>query len=194
MTKHPLSVAVPVIAGLVAIPSVAHASFLPPEKMDAMATYVAWFVICVMPLVGIAIFWMVHVMPEKIAEKRHHPQAPAIKVLCLLSLVFGGLLWPLAWLWAYARPTSYRLAYGTDKSDEYFVHMAERAQAGELETLVLEHLREELDAIAERGFLSLELKQARAAIAKASPANSDTKSGAASTGASAPATSANGAA
>ena len=24
-----------------------------------------------------------------------------IRTLCLLSLVFGGLLWPIAWLWAY---------------------------------------------------------------------------------------------
>jgi hypothetical protein len=44
--------------------------------------------------------WIVHVLPEKIAHKRHHPRRDAIQTLCLLSLVFGGLLWPLAWLWA----------------------------------------------------------------------------------------------
>ena len=27
-----------------------------------------------------------------------------IRTLCLLSLVFGGLLWPIAWLWAYTKP------------------------------------------------------------------------------------------
>jgi hypothetical protein len=27
----------------------------------------------------------------------------------------GGLLWPFAYLWAYTRPTMYKLAYGTDK-------------------------------------------------------------------------------
>jgi hypothetical protein len=32
----------------------------------------------------------------------------------LLSLVFGGLLWPIAWLWAYSKPVLYKLAYGTD--------------------------------------------------------------------------------
>ncbi len=53
-----------------------------------------------------AIFWKLHVLPEKIAAARHHPQRDAIHVLCLLSLAFGGLLWPLAWLWAYARPTT----------------------------------------------------------------------------------------
>jgi len=33
----------------------------------------------------------------------------------LLSLVFGGLLWPIAWLWAYSKPVLYKMAYGTDK-------------------------------------------------------------------------------
>lgn len=33
-----------------ALPSLAHASFLPPELMDAAATYIAWFVIIVMPI------------------------------------------------------------------------------------------------------------------------------------------------
>jgi hypothetical protein len=59
----------------------------------------------------------VHILPEKIAEKKGHPQAKAIQCLCLLSLVFGGLLWPLAWLWAYSKPALYKLAYGTDKVD-----------------------------------------------------------------------------
>ena len=44
------------------------------------------------PVVGIAVFWLVHILPEKIAEKKNHPQAKAIQTLCLLSLVFGGLL------------------------------------------------------------------------------------------------------
>ena len=40
--------------------------------------------------------------------------------MCLLSLVFGGLLWPIAWLWAYTKPVGYKLAYGTDKHPDYF--------------------------------------------------------------------------
>jgi uncharacterized protein DUF3302 len=65
----------------------------------------------------IALFWMVHVLPEKIAHKRHHPQFEAIRTLCLLSLAFGGLLWPLAWIWAYSKPVMYKMAYGTDRAD-----------------------------------------------------------------------------
>jgi len=74
----------------------------------------SWIVLVIVPIVGIAVFWLVHILPEKVAERKRHPQAKAIQVLCLLSLVFGGLLWPLAWLWAYSKPVMYKLAYGTD--------------------------------------------------------------------------------
>ena len=88
---------------------------LSPELVDTVADYLALFVIIFVPGVLIALFWMVHILPEKVAYKRGHPQADAIKTLCLLSLVFGGLLWPLAWLWAYSKPVMYKLAYGTDR-------------------------------------------------------------------------------
>jgi Protein of unknown function (DUF3302) len=97
-------------------PGEARASFLPPEVEDKLATFLALFVIFVVPVVLIALFWMVHVLPEKIAHKRHHPQFEAIRTLCLLSLVFGGLLWPIAWIWAYTKPVMHKLAYGTDKA------------------------------------------------------------------------------
>jgi hypothetical protein len=101
-------------------PADAHASLMSPEVEDAVATYLALFVLFVMPVGAIVLFWLVHIMPEKIAHKRHHPQFEAIRTLCLLSLVFGGLLWPLAWLWAYTKPVGYKLAYGTDKHPDYF--------------------------------------------------------------------------
>ena len=68
------------------------------EFADTAAHVLALFIIFAVPIGGIVLFWLVHVLPEKIAHKRHHPQQEAIQVLCLLSLVFGGLLWPLAWL------------------------------------------------------------------------------------------------
>ena len=82
---------------------------------DKVANFLALFVLFVVPVVLIALFWMVHVLPEKIAHKRHHPQFEAIRTLCLLSLVFGGLLWPLAWIWAYTKPVMHKMAYGTDQ-------------------------------------------------------------------------------
>jgi hypothetical protein len=97
-------------------PSVARASFLSPEMEDKVAWVIAIFVLFVVPVTLIVLFWMVHVLPEKIAHKRHHPQFEAIRTLCLLSLVFGGLLWPLAWIWAYTKPVLHKMAYGTDQA------------------------------------------------------------------------------
>jgi CBS domain containing-hemolysin-like protein len=91
------------------------ASFLSPELEDTMATVIALAVIFIVPVVLIVVFWLVHILPEQIAHKRNHPQFEAIRTLCLLSLVFGGLLWPIAWLWAYSKPVLHKMAYGTDK-------------------------------------------------------------------------------
>lgn len=93
----------------------ARASLFQGETLDMVADYASWLVLIVAPIVGIAIFWIVHILPEKIAEKKHHPQAKAIQALCLLSLVFGGLLWPLAMLWAVSKPVLHKAAYGTDR-------------------------------------------------------------------------------
>jgi heme/copper-type cytochrome/quinol oxidase subunit 2 len=111
------TVSVLVFALTLCFPSAARASLLSPELEDKMATFIALAVIFIVPVVLIVLFWMVHILPEKIAHKRHHPQFEAIRTLCLLSLVFGGLLWPLAWLWAYSKPVMYKMAYGTDTVD-----------------------------------------------------------------------------
>jgi Protein of unknown function (DUF3302) len=103
-----------------AAPTSASASLLSPAAEDAMAKYIAIFVLFFVPVLLVTLFWLVHILPEQIAHKRHHPQFEAIRTLCLLSLVFGGLLWPLAWIWAYTKPVGYKLAYGTDKHPDYF--------------------------------------------------------------------------
>ena len=90
------------------------ASIFQGDTLDAVANGISWVVIVIGPIIAIAVFWLVHILPEKIAEKRKHPQAKAIQTLCLLSLFFGGLLWPIAWLWAYTKPVLHQMAYGTD--------------------------------------------------------------------------------
>jgi len=167
--RPPVLTAVLALA-MLAFPASARASFLPPEMMDAAAMYIAWFVIVVVPIGAIVLFWLVHVLPEKIAHKRHHPQKDAIHTLCLLSLVFGGLLWPIAWLWAYTKPAGYRLAYGTEKHDDYFHEMGGKAQKGELLEHELAHLRDELDAMAARGGMSPALRVLHRDLAAAVPA------------------------
>src|SRR5436190_19845647 len=145
------------------LPADARASFLSPALEDKLATFLALFVIFVVPVVLIALFWMVHILPEKIAHKRHHPQFEAIRTLCLLSLVFGGLLWPIAWLWAYSKPVMHKIAYGTDKAhdpenDDVYPTEAPPAQLATLRQRVallearvppkeLDILRADLDAL-----------------------------------------------
>jgi hypothetical protein len=147
----------------------AEASFLSGDTLDTVAMYAAWFVILVVPIVAIVLFLVVHVLPEKIAEHRHHPQQGAIKTLCFLSLAFGGMLWPLAWLWAFTRPVGYRMAYGTEKHEHYFVEMGERAARGELDALELEHLRDELAEMSSRGVLPKAIRGLPAILAQARP-------------------------
>ena len=103
-----------VILLLLLAPSRAHASLFQGETLDAVANAISWVVLIIAPIIGIAVFWLVHILPEKIAEKKKHPQTHAIQCLCLLSLCFGGLLWPFAWLWAYTKPVLHKMAYGTD--------------------------------------------------------------------------------
>jgi hypothetical protein len=143
----------------------AHASFLSGEALDTAANVLSWIVLVIVPIIGIVIFWMVHVLPEKIAHRRHHPQVQAIQTLCLLSLVFGGLLWPIAWLWAYTRPVAYKLAYGTEKHEDYHTELGEKARAGQLLAPELDHLRQELEAIERKGALSPALAKLRDDIA-----------------------------
>jgi CBS domain containing-hemolysin-like protein len=114
------------------------------DFVDTAAHVIALTVIVLVPILGITVFWLVHILPEKIAEKRHHPQKDAIKTLCLLSLVFGGLFWPLAWLWAYSKPVLHKMAYGTDKHEDYYELESSDEEAVTLthEPVVPEHARD----------------------------------------------------
>jgi hypothetical protein len=100
---------------LMCLPILAQAAEHEGEKLDKIADVLTWIVLILVPIIGVVVFLAIHIIPEKIAEKKQHPQAGAIQCLCLLSLVFGGVLWPLAWLWAFTKPMFYKMAYGTDK-------------------------------------------------------------------------------
>ena len=120
---------------VLALPTRAHASIFHGETLDALANGIAWFALIVAPIIGIAVFWLVHILPEKIAEKKRHPQTKAIQCLCLLSLCFGGLLWPIAWLWAYTKPVLHKLAYGTDVDESLAHHGVGKTEDSELRQL-----------------------------------------------------------
>lgn len=147
-----------ILATLLA-PAAARASFLSGEALDTMANVLSWVVIVFVPVAAIGLFLFVHVLPEKIAEKRHHPQKDSIKVLCILSLFFGGLLWPLAWLWAYTRPVAHKAVFGTEKHEDHYIELGEQAMAGKLSTEELLQLRAELAGMAQKGPLPADLRQ-----------------------------------
>jgi len=66
---------VPLIAfASLALPARAHASLFHGETLDSIANVISWVAIVIAPIIGIAIFWLVHILPEKIAEKKKHPQ------------------------------------------------------------------------------------------------------------------------
>ena len=107
------------LLGAALLPQSAQASLFHGETLDSIANGISWVVLIIAPIIGIVVFWLVHILPEKIAEKKKHPQAKAIQCICLLSLVFGGMLWPIAWLWAYTKPVLHKMAYGTDVDESH---------------------------------------------------------------------------
>jgi len=151
----------PVIAlGLLAAPSPAFA------MPDSVAVFMAWVVMLLVPGALIYLFWMVHILPEKIAEKVNHPQKDAIHMICLLSLVFGGLLWPIAFIWAKTKPVLHKMAYGTDQYIPKAATTAETEAAaasvtakplGEIRQEDLAQLRAQLDTLEQRAPLPPEL-------------------------------------
>ncbi len=155
------------VALLTSLP--AHASFLQGETLAKAANILAIVVIVLVPIIGIVLFWMVHVLPEKIAHKRQHPQQEAIQVLCLLSLVFGGLLWPIAWLWAYSKPVLYKMAYGTDKSADHAPAAVVSSPAADALQADVARVRADLEKLAAQEGAPRELTELRDRLAALEP-------------------------
>jgi len=43
-------------------------------------------------------------LPGQLAQKWNHPQAPAINAMSWIGIATGGLLWPVAFIWAFTTP------------------------------------------------------------------------------------------
>ncbi|NML48136.1 DUF3302 domain-containing protein [Ramlibacter sp. G-1-2-2] len=139
-------------------PISARASFLSGDALDTAANWLSWFILFLVPVVAIVGFLFVHVLPEKIAEKKHHPHKDSIKVLCILSLFFGGMLWPIAWLWAYTKPIGYRMIYGTEKHEDFYLEKARELHEGKLSPEDAAALRADLAAMANKAPLRADLQ------------------------------------
>jgi len=141
----------------------AHAWAMTGPFVDTVADVMAVVVLLLVPIAGIYLFWKVHILPEIIAEKRHHPQKDAIKTLCLLSLLFCGLLWPIAWLWAYSKPVMYKLAYGTDKHEDFYKEAAPGAPAAVQE---IARMRADIERLTAMGINADDLRAVKRELAK----------------------------
>jgi hypothetical protein len=71
-------------------------------------------------LLGLLMLWLfveIGGFPGKKAKERNHPQAEAITVLGWLGLLFGGVGWVIAIVWAYTKPVFVPVPQGSAVSD-----------------------------------------------------------------------------
>ncbi|MET4121311.1 hypothetical protein ABIB85_007791 [Bradyrhizobium sp. JR1.5] len=64
----------------------------------------AFVVFAVLILVGVIIVVNLGKLPGQLAHKWNHPQAGAINAMSWIGIATGGLLWPVAFIWAFTTP------------------------------------------------------------------------------------------
>ncbi len=64
----------------------------------------AFVVFAVLIFVGVIIVVGLGKLPGQLARKWGHPQAAAITAMSWIGIATGGLLWPIAFIWAFAAP------------------------------------------------------------------------------------------
>jgi len=75
----------------------------------------AFVVFAVLIAVVVIAFVSLGQLPGRLAKKWGHPQASAVNVAGWIGLATGGLLWPLALIWAFITPSG--LAASRAKDD-----------------------------------------------------------------------------
>jgi len=72
----------------------------------------AWIVLLTLLIAGIVIWIVLAMLPGRIARSRNHPQAEAINVAGWMGALLVGIFWPLALIWAFAKPAAGRTEAG----------------------------------------------------------------------------------
>jgi len=67
-------------------------------------TTAGFIILILLGLLGLWLFVEIGGYPGKKARERGHPQAEAIGVLGWLGLLFGGVGWVVAVVWAFTKP------------------------------------------------------------------------------------------
>lgn len=65
----------------------------------------AFVVFAVLIFVGIIVVVSLGKLPGQLAHKWEHPQAGAINAMSWIGIATGGLLWPIAFIWAFTTPS-----------------------------------------------------------------------------------------
>lgn len=68
--------------------------------------YMAFAVFGIITFIFVSLVVVIGSLPGKIADRRNHPQAKAIKVAAWTSLLTLGALWPIAFVWAFTDANS----------------------------------------------------------------------------------------
>ncbi|WP_436637960.1 DUF3302 domain-containing protein [Microbaculum sp. FT89] len=80
----------------------------------------AWIVLGVLLIAALVIWFVLAMLPGRIARARQHPQADAVNVAGWLGALFGGIFWPLALVWAFYRSEPAQVG-GTPEADKAVV-------------------------------------------------------------------------
>jgi hypothetical protein len=64
----------------------------------------AFIVFAVLIFVAVLIVVNLGKLPGELARKWDHPQAAAINAMSWIGIATGGLLWPIAFIWAFTNP------------------------------------------------------------------------------------------
>jgi hypothetical protein len=68
----------------------------------------AFVVFAVLILVAVFVVVGLGKLPGQLARKWEHPQAAAINAMSWIGIATGGLLWPVAFIWAFTNPVGAR--------------------------------------------------------------------------------------
>jgi Protein of unknown function (DUF3302) len=64
----------------------------------------AFVVFAILIVVAVVIVVSLGKLPGQLARKWGHPQASAINALSWIGIATGGVLWPIAFVWAFIKP------------------------------------------------------------------------------------------
>ena len=89
----------------------------------------AFVVFAVLIFVGVIIVVNLGKLPGQLAQKWNHPQAGAINAMSWIGIATGGLLWPVAFIWAFTTSFGAKSA-----KNEVQPHGAEPGMGGSVTT------------------------------------------------------------